>query len=139
MVKCYFIDTNIFLHTLIRRDEKCFADCSQFLEKVKLNQVKAVTANMVLAEAVWTLKSFYGFSRQQVVKGIKSIVRLRGLRLIDGYDVSRALNFFQNSKVKYIDAMIASIKQIDDKKWIVVSYDNDFDKLQVIRKEPGDI
>jgi len=135
----YFIDTNVFLNTLIQRDKKSFIDCCQFLDNIKSNKFKAVTSNVVLAELVWVLKSFYGFSREKISRGLKSIVKLKGLRLIDNYQLLKAIEMYESKSVKYIDALIASIKPIFEKKWIIVSYDKDFDKLKVKRVEPGEL
>ncbi len=138
MDKRYFVDTNIFISLLIKRSGS-FEECRDFFEKIKINKIKAVTGNVVLAELVWTLKSFYGISKKDVVKRLEGILQLRGLKIIDRYDLTKTVELFDRKPIKYIDAMIASIKSIQDRKWIVVSYDKDFDKLGVKRVEPGEV
>lgn len=64
---------------------------------------------------------------------------LRGLKVVDGYQISLALLYYRSKSVKFIDAMIASIKQISAKKWTIISYDQDFDKLDLIRLEPNQV
>jgi len=139
MMRRYFIDTNIFIDILMRRDEKRFIQCSRFFQKVKLNKIKAATGNVVLAELIWTLKSFYGIGKEEIVRRIKSIIKLRGIKLVDNYDPLRAIDLYQSKSIKYIDALIASIRPIQEKKWTVVSFDKDFDRIAVNRKEPGKI
>jgi len=138
MDKRYFVDTNIFISLLIKRSGS-FEECRDFFEKIKINKIKAVTGNVVLAELVWTLKSFYGISKKDVVKRLEGILQLRDLKIIDRYDLTKTVELFDRKPIKYIDAMIASIKSIQDRKWIVVSYDKDFDKLGVKRVEPGEV
>ena len=41
--------------------------------------------------------------------------------------------------MKFIDALIASHKSIQEEAAVIVSYDKDFDKLGILRKEPKDI
>jgi predicted nucleic-acid-binding protein len=135
----YFIDTNIFLRTLVKEDERSFDACQKFLAKVKRQKIKGLTGSLVLAETVWTLSSYYRFSRRQVVKAIKSIISLKNLKIIDNYNHPLALELFNESKVKYIDSLMASIDQVQEKKWQIVSYDKDFDKLGIRRIEPGDL
>lgn len=132
----YFIDTNIFLRTLIKENKDSFNHCYSFLKAVKTNKIKAVTASIVLAEIVWTLSSFYKLPKKQVVEAIRSIVNLRGLKVVNKYNHLLAIDLYERRAVKYIDAVIASIDKIQAKKWTVVSYDTDFDRLGVIRKEP---
>ena len=135
----YFIDTNIFLRVLIKENKKAFSNCSEFLEKVKTNKIKGVTASLVLVEIAWTLSSYYKFSRKKTAQAVKSVINLRNLKIIDDYDHPLALELFENNKVKFIDACIVSIKEIQLKKWPIVSYDKDFDKLGVKRLEPGQL
>ncbi len=138
MKKRFYLDTNIFVSLLIERDEKQ-DECKRLVEKIKANKIKAVTGNVVLAELIWVLKSFYGIKKIDVVEKIKGILRLRGLRVIDNYQLSKSVEIFEKKPVKYIDAMIASVEPIQEKKWVVVSFDKDFDKIGVLRKEPGEI
>lgn len=135
----YFIDTCVFLRTLVKENEEIFKQCYLFLKAVKTNKIRAVTASIVLAEIVWTLNSFYQLPKPQVVEAVRSIVNLRGLKIVDKYNHLFSLDLYEKKKVKYIDAVIASIDEIQARKWIVVSYDTDFDKLGIIRKEPGQI
>ena len=138
-MKRYFVDTNVFIDIVMKRDEKRFRQCSRFFQKVKLNKIKAVTGNVVLAELIWTLKSFYGIGKEEIARRIKSIIKLRGIKLVDNYDPLRAIDLYQSKSIKYIDALIASIRPIQEKKWTVVSFDKDFDRIVVNRKEPGKI
>ncbi|MCG2692402.1 PIN domain-containing protein [Microgenomates group bacterium] len=138
-MKKYYIDTNIFLRALVVEEKNQSQQCINFLNKVKNNQVRAVTGNIVIAEAAWVLKSYYKFSKEKIVELIKSIINLRGLIIEDKLNIRKGLEIFANENIKYIDALIASIKPIQEKKWTVVSFDKDFDKIGVIRKEPGQI
>ena len=49
------------------------------------------------------------------------------------------MQIYEQNNIKLTDAFIASHPKIQSKEMIVVSYDKDFDKLSVIRKEPGEI
>jgi len=107
---------------------------------VKKNKIKAVTANLVLAEAVWTLLSFYSVERAGAIEAVEGIANLRGLKLVDGYQVAEALRLFNNRRVKFIDAMLASILEVQEKKWTVVSYDKDFSKIKsVVVQNPKEL
>ena len=138
-MKRYFIDTNVFIDIVMKRDERRFKECSRLFGQIKANKIKAATGNVVLAELIWTLKSFYGVEKDEIARRIKGIIQLRGIKFIDDYDSMRAINLYQNNSIKFVDALIASIRPIQEKKWTVVSFDKDFDKIGVNRKEPGQI
>lgn len=134
-----FIDTNIFLRTLIEEDKESFKDCFQLLQNIKTNKLQGVTSSVVLSEIAWTLLSYYKFSKLEVIKALRGIVNLRGLSIIDEYQHEVALSLYEKKGIKFIDALIASNPDIFSKKWTVISYDHDFDKIDVKRIEPNQI
>ena len=135
----YFIDTNIFLRVLVKENEKVFKDCQRFLSLIRQNKIKAFTSTIILSEIDWALESFYKFPKVKVVEGLYSILKLKNLKFVDKFDSNLAIEIYKKFPVKFIDALIASNPQIYQKKAIVVSYDKDFDKVGVIRKEPKDL
>ena len=135
----FLIDTNVFIETLIRRDEECYRDCLMLLQAVKHNQVNAIMAGVELAELVWVLGRTYKLKKAEIINAVKSVIQLRGLKLTDDYDYREALSLYGKYRVKYIDCLLASIPEVREKSWMVVSYDKDFDKLGVVRKEPAEV
>ena len=135
----YFVDTNVFLRVLVRDEEKSYRECINFLQKVKEGRLKAYTSSLVLAETHWTLASFYQFSKEKIIEALWSIISLRKLKIVDEHNLLAALNFYETNTVKFIDALTASQSLVLKKGAVVVSYDKDFDKLDIPRKEPGEI
>ena len=134
-----FIDANIFLRTLLRDEEKTFKDCLRFLFAVKKGKIRGFTSNLVLAEIAWTLLKFYKFPKEKIIKGLFSILKLKNLKITDEFDSFLALEIYKRFPIKFIDALIASNPKIYQKEVTVVSYDKDFDRIGVIRKEPKEI
>jgi len=135
----YFVDTNIFLRVLLKDEEKTFKDCLLFLEEIKNGRIKAITSNLVLAEINWTLLKFYEFSKEDIIKGLNSISSLKYLKFVDDFNPILAIKFYKDHSVKFIDALIASNREIFNKEMAIVSYDRDFDKLGDWRVEPKEI
>lgn len=136
----YFIDTNIFLRYFTDEEySKVFNDCSKLIKSIKLGKIHAATSHLILAEIAWTLPTSYGSSKNQVSKVLKAVETLNGLKIINNFNTSVANRLYTDYSIKYIDALIASNPQIQTKSMAVVSYDKDFDKLGVIRKEPSQI
>ena len=135
----YFIDTNIFLRTLLKDDEKTFPDCLKFLNQIKTRRIKAFTSNLILAEINWTLSKIYKFPKEKVIEGLISILKLKNLKIIDKFNPFSAVEIYKNLPVKFIDTLISSNPLIFQKKTIVISYDKDFDRIGIKRKEPKEI
>jgi predicted nucleic-acid-binding protein len=135
----YFIDTNIFLRMIVKDDKQSAKDCAFLFNQIKKGEIKATISTLVLAEIQWTLKSFYGLEKQQITTILKSISEMKHLKTGDKYDIALALELYEKHNIKFIDALIASCPDILNKKTTIISFDKDFDKLKVLRKEPGDL
>jgi predicted nucleic acid-binding protein len=132
----YFVDTNVFLRTLLRDEEKTFKDCLKFLNRIKTGKIKAFTSHLILGEVNWTLLRFYKFPKERIIEGLVSVLKLKNLKIMDKFDSIIAIEIYKNFPVKFIDALIASNPQIAKKEVVIVSYDRDFDKIGVRRIEP---
>jgi len=135
----YFLDTNIFLRVLIREEQQTHSDCLSLLKAVKDGKIHAVTSDLVLAEVAWTLNSYYRFPRERTVQALESIVQLRNLEFSSFPDRFLTLQLYRSHPVKYIDAAIAALPQLQAQTWELVSYDQDFDRLSVQRREPAEV
>ena len=132
----YFIDSNIFLRTLIKEDEKTFKECFNFLSLVQNKKIRAVTSDLVLAEINWVLESYYKFSKVKVISALEGITNLRGLTIKSATNPIVAVDLYQRNDIKFIDALTASDKLFASGT-IIVSYDKDFDKLKIVRVIPS--
>lgn len=138
--KLYFVDTNIFLRVLAKEDKKTFKECFQILKAIKEGKIRAFTASLILAEINWVLGGFYNFPKGEITAALKSVLNLKGLKIIDKYNFYSAISLYDNFSIKFIDALIASHCLVYGKKAAIISYDKDFDKIgAVIRKEPNEI
>lgn len=135
----YLIDTNVFLRVFIRENEQAYQDCYQLLAKIKRGDLEACVHELVLVEIIWTLQSVYDQPKSAAIQLVESILNLHGLDVVAGFDLRRSLRLYQKFYVKYIDACLAAIDQIQQKKWAIVSYDADFKKLPVLWVKPGDL
>jgi predicted nucleic-acid-binding protein len=139
MIMLYVIDTNVFLRVLVKEDESTFEASLNLLEAIKQKRCKAVIPGIVLSEIVWTLLSYYKFPKARVVSALQSILNLRGITVVDDYDYPLALELYQQNAVKYADACIASLPIMQNGQAQIVSYDYDFDKLNLERLEPNEV
>lgn len=136
----YFLDSNIFIRFFVKEeDETVFSDCKNLLVAIDAGKIKATTSHLVFAEVAWVLKSVYELEKGDIVEILKSLSNLKNIKVLNNFDTLISTNLFETKNVKYIDSLIASIPQIQSEKMAVVSYDRDFDKLGVVRKEPSEI
>lgn len=135
----YFVDTNIFLRTAVKDNHQMLQECKDFFQEINKESIGLKTSSLVLSEIVWTLSYFYRFGKSEVVDVLSNVLQTKNLSVIDHYNSELALRLFIQHNVKYIDALIASIPQVQSGKWTVVSYDRDFDALGIKWVEPGEV
>ena len=97
----YFIDSNIFLRVLIQENVQSFQICSNILAQIESKEIKAVTSDLVLAEIVWVLTSYYNRPRSEIVKSIELINNM-GMKTANAFDRSIAIRLYGKYSVKYI-------------------------------------
>ena len=136
----YFLDTNIFLHFLIEDDEnkRAHDDCRALFQRIKNREISALTASLVFAEIVWVLQSYYSFSKQDIIVALKTLLS-NGITFDDRTDIMRALALYQDYSVKFTDCLIASHQGIQQNILTLISYDKEFDKLNIKRLEPKEL
>lgn len=132
----YLLDANIFLRVLVKEEEEDFHECVGLLEKVKRSKIKAVAAGVVLAEVGWVLRSYYMLKRKDAAKKLAGISRLAGLKIVDDYDWVKAIEMYEKFNVKLLDAVLATMPGVANRKWVIVSYDKDFKKLPIEWRTP---
>lgn len=135
----YFLDTNIFLRPIIKDDLQKTNDCRKLFDLIEQEKIKVVTSSIVLAELVWTSISFYKISKKEIIKILKGILKLKGLKLSNNCNMFLAIAFYEKNNIKFTDTLIAANTFFSKKNVKIISYDKDFDKLDVIRIEPAKI
>jgi predicted nucleic-acid-binding protein len=136
-MKSYFIDSNIFLRFL-DDSSKQHLNCKHFFTLMEENKFKGIICSTVVLEIYFILRRFYRLPLKDCQQKIAGILKTRNLVISDNYNYPIALDLFIKSGIKLPDCLIASLHFLQ-KGGIIISYDKDFDKLGVKRKEPGSV
>jgi len=136
-VKTVFVDTNIFIRYLTNDDPVKADRVDKLLDKAADGTILLVTTELVLAEVVWVLESFYGLKKDSVGSMIKAILTTPGLKVINGSLVEKALDYYLLHNIDFIDGYIAAVmekRKIDT----IFSYDKKhLTRLKhITRKDP---
>lgn len=132
----YVLDTNVLIDFLMDRGQKKHEDCVRLIEKVWVGEIKAVLLSVVIAEIAWVMKSFYDVDKKEVIDALKTLTKIKGCQVVERYEWDDIFSNYKEKKVKFVDSMIAGIKQVRSNKWTVITYDKDFKKLGVLNIEP---
>jgi len=135
----YFIDSNVFLRPIVKDDQKKLSDCEGFFRQIQKFGPISFVSDAVLAEIVWVLQSFYKLDRETISGSLIRIINIRNVKVLNGFDISGAIDLYQKNNIKFVDALIASHPKVQNGEIVVVSYDRDFDKLEIKRQEPAEV
>jgi predicted nucleic-acid-binding protein len=136
-MKKSFVDTNLFIRYLTNDDPVKADRVEQLLEQAAEGTVALVTTEMVIAEIVWVLESFYTLTASTIAPLIRGILATPGLEVINGPQLRRALELYEGEGIDFIDGYIAAVMEkhnIDE----LYSYDRKhISRLKrITRKEP---
>lgn len=104
-----FIDTNLFIRYLTNDDPEKADRVDRLLDQAANTEIKLVTAEIVLAEVVWVLESFYKLEKMQITEMLKAIISTPGLEVQNGKIVEKALQYYALKNMDFVDACIVAL------------------------------
>ena len=104
-----WLDTNVILCFLIRDNEPMFWAACDVFEKAEAGSLVLHIHPVIVAELVWTLDSFYGYTKEKIATTLCGFFTLEGLVLHDRDAVLSALLNYKEKNVDYIDAYLAAV------------------------------
>ncbi|RJQ48594.1 MAG: PIN domain-containing protein [Nitrospiraceae bacterium] len=114
MDKTIFVDTNVFLRFFVKDVESFYHKSKELFEKAETGNLKLETSDLVIAEIVWVLESYYDFSREEVREVIETILETRNIKVANQSRIKEAISLYESGKTDFIDAYnIAYIRAKD--------------------------
>lgn len=92
-----------------------------------MGEINLWTTEIVIVEMVWTLKSFYKFTPQNIFEAISNLLSLKGLSLDRKNLILDALKIYSQKSIDFVDIYNYLVCQEEGKP--ILSFDEDFDKL----------
>ena len=124
------IDANLILRYLLGDPE------AGRVEKLLKSKVKLLLSDVILAEIVWVLDSYYKWDRSKIVESLILLIKLPSI-LCNKFMLIETLTILkQRLSFDFADAYsVALMKNLKTKD--IYSFDKDFDKIsEVNRLEP---
>ncbi|UCH97946.1 MAG: PIN domain-containing protein [Candidatus Aminicenantes bacterium] len=128
-----FIDTNILLRYLTGDDPIKYERCRDLFKRVLEKKILLLTSDMVIAELIWTLHSFYNVSKEEIIEKVTIMINTPNLKILNKKLLSEALVLFSQENIDYIDAYNAVFMKNKGCTQIF-SYDKDFDCIEDIKR-----
>lgn len=132
-MKKIFVDTNIFLRFLTADEPEKYKRCRELFEKAVHGEISLITSDMVVAELIWTLASFYRVPKEEIIEKISIIVNTPNISIPNKRLIMDTLVLFSQKSIDYIDAYNAVLAKYYNCEQIF-SYDKHFDRIEYLRR-----
>jgi predicted nucleic acid-binding protein len=134
-----FVDTNLFLRYLTNDVAEQADVFEQILRQAAAGDLTLVTNNLVIAEIVWTLESYYHVSPSEVQDKILAILNTPGLEVVDGELVLQAVLWHVEKSVDFIDAFNVAWMIAQEVKTIITFDRKHFNRFEeIVVTVPGE-
>lgn len=110
-MKAKFLDANVFIRYLTNDDPAKADRVEKLLESAAGGKERLLTTELVLAEVVWVLESFYKLENSAIGPMIKAILATPGIEVINATLVEKAIEYYMAQNIDFIDGYIVATMQ----------------------------
>jgi predicted nucleic acid-binding protein len=110
-MKKSFVDTNLFIRYLTNDDPVKADRVEKLLNQTAGGSFTLVTTELVIAEIVWVLESYYELTNVAIAPLVRGILATPGLEVINGTLVGRAVELYEGQGIDFIDGYIAAVME----------------------------
>ena len=125
-----YLDTNVLVRYFTGDPTEQAQRAAAYLSRTN----DLLLPDLIFAEVMYVLESFYGFSRTQIVEDLSSLIVSRMVVVTDDLVLLRALEVYEAFRVDFPDAYVVALAERSD-SGVVVSFDRDFDRISSINRE----
>lgn len=138
MTRVAAVDANVLLRFLVGDPPEMAEQARRLFEAVDRGEIQLVLEEIVVAEVVWVLESFYGHPRGQIAEVLRSLLGHEGVLVDDRAGLLQALTTYADQGIDFADALLATNMQRRGLRELF-SFDRDFDRLPAVdRRTPGE-
>ena len=127
-----FVDTNILVRHLTGDPPEMAARATAYLKV----EIDLLVADLVVAETVYVLQSFYEAPRVQVAQAIRSLLALDSVASADRALLLRAVEVYETDRIDFAEAYLIACAETTGVNR-VASFDRSIDRVGTVeRVEP---
>ncbi len=124
-----WLDSNILLRFITREPPEQARAARRLIARAAEGELVIRLSDVVIAEVVWVLGSFYGRERAEIADTLRSFVLADGVAVEDADVVLEAMRSMAERNVAFVDAYVAATAR--RKRQPVASFDAGFRRLDV--------
>jgi predicted nucleic acid-binding protein len=127
-----FIDTNIIVRHLTGDPPAMAERATRFLA----SQRDLLLTDLILAETVYVLESFYEAPRNQIAEAIRSMIAFESIVCVDPAMLLRAIEVYETDRLDFAEAYLVATAE-STQVGRIASFDQAIDRVDTVeRVEP---
>jgi predicted nucleic-acid-binding protein len=124
-----FVDTNILARHLTGDPLDMAARATAYLASAS----ELLLADLIVAETVYVLESFYKVARDQIAEAMRSLIAFNSIITVDPALLLRAIEVYEVDRLDFAEAyLVASAETTGVNK--VASFDKSIDKITTVER-----
>jgi predicted nucleic-acid-binding protein len=128
-----FIDTNVVVRHLTGDPPDMAARASAYLAR----EPELLLSDLIVAETVYVLESFYETPRQQVADAVRSLIAFGSVITVDPALLLRALEVYEVHRIDFAEAYLVACAETTAVN-AIASFDRSIDRVATVeRTEPS--
>jgi predicted nucleic-acid-binding protein len=128
-----FVDTNVLVRHLTGEPAAMAAKATAFLR----DEPELLLADLIVAETVYVLESFYETPRHQAAGIVRSLLALTSIVVVDRAVLLRAVEVYEVDRLDFAEAYLVACAESTG-VGRVASFDKSIDRVRTVeRVEPG--
>ena len=124
-----FLDTNVLIRHLTGDPPGQARRATAFLEQAD----ELLLPDVILAEVVYVLESFYEVERRRVAELARAIVGFSAVVVVDKAPILRALEVYEVERLDFAEAYLVAIAEASG-VGAIASFDRTIDRLPTVRR-----
>jgi len=136
-MKRAFVDANLILRYFTKEPPDMAEASLKTFSAAHNGHICLILTPITVAEVVWVLESFYGYSKEQIAVTIIQFLYSDGLEVMDLDILTQALSLYHEKNIDFADALLA-VSALSRGPTLIYSFDRHFDRIPgITRLKPG--
>jgi len=124
-----FVDTNILIRHLTGDPPELASRARRFLSGAQ----DLLLGDLIVAEVVYVLESFYEVERSRVAELVRAIVTFPAIRTVDESLLLRSIEVYERHRLDFADAYLVASAEASG-VGVVASFDRALDRVGTIQR-----
>jgi len=124
-----FVDTNVLVRHLTGDPPEMASRATAYLAA----EPDLLLADLIVAETIYALESFYEAPRQQVAEAVRSMLAMPSITAVDPALLLRAIEVYETDRIDFAEAYLVACAEstgVDR----VVSFDKAIDRVETLKR-----